>query len=123
LISRGGSLYSRMILRLAVRDLTGGFNGWRRDVLEAIDPGSIRSEGYAFQVELKFRAHLAGFPLKELPILFVERRAGHSKMSTGIVLEAIYRIWQLALQRGAISRAMRARDGSVRASRTLNVSF
>jgi len=109
LISRLGSLYAGLVLRLTVRDLTGGFNAWRREVIEAIDPASIGSEGYAFQVELKYRAHLAGYPLAEEPILFVERRAGHSKMSGGIIGEAIYRIWQLALQRGAIRSELAAR--------------
>lgn len=102
LISRLGSLYAGIILRLNVRDLTGGFNAWRRDVLEAISIDTVRSEGYSFQIELKYRAYLAGFPLVELPITFVERRAGQSKMSGRIVLEAIGRVWQLAWQRRSI---------------------
>jgi len=108
LISRFGSFYSRLILRLKANDLTGGFNGWRREVLLAIGPETIRSEGYTFQVELKFRAHLAGYELREVPILFVERRAGHSKMSGQIVLEAIFRIWHLAWQRRRIRRQIDA---------------
>lgn len=109
LISRGGSLYARTILGLSVRDLTGGFNGWHKEVLERIGLNQVASEGYTFQVELKYRAALAGFPLKEIPILFVERRAGQSKMSGGIIYEAIYRVWSLALQRKAIlaQRAIR----------------
>jgi dolichol-phosphate mannosyltransferase len=99
LISRAGSLYGRLILRLAINDFTGGFNAWQRGVLERIGVDEIRSEGYAFQIELKFRAHLAGFPLQELPIVFVERRAGQSKMSGAIVVEAVYRVWQLAWRR------------------------
>lgn len=95
LISRGGSLYSRMVLGLAVRDLTGGFNGWHRRVLEAINIDAIQSEGYAFQVELKYRALKKGFRLEEFPIIFVDRRAGYSKMSSRIVLEAILRMWSL----------------------------
>jgi dolichol-phosphate mannosyltransferase len=95
LISQAGSFYARLILGLGIRDLTGGFNGWRADVLRAIDLKAIKSEGYSFQIELKYRAHLAGFPIHELPILFVERRAGQSKMSGGIVLEAIHRVWAL----------------------------
>lgn len=102
IISRFGSLYAGAILRMKVRDLTGGFNAWQRQVIEAIDPNSVRSEGYTFQIELKYRAHLAGYPIKEVPILFVERRAGQSKMSGGIVFEAIYRVWHLALQRSRI---------------------
>jgi len=106
LISRGGSLYSRIILGMRVRDLTGGFNGWRLPVLKKINPDSIKSEGYTFQIELKFRAHLAGFEIIELPIIFVERRAGKSKMSGGIVFEAIYRVWQLALARKSMIASM-----------------
>jgi dolichol-phosphate mannosyltransferase len=106
LISRGGSLYARLILGIRVRDLTGGFNGWRMSVLQKINPDSIRSEGYTFQIELKFRAHLAGFSIREIPIVFVERRAGKSKMSGGIVFEAIYRVWQLALARRHILTTM-----------------
>lgn len=108
LISRVGSTYAGAILRLNVRDLTGGFNGWQRHVIEAIGPDSMRSEGYTFQIELKFRASLAGFPIYEMPILFVERRAGQSKMSSRIVFEAMYRVWHLALKRNAIRLAMNA---------------
>ncbi len=99
LISRLGSLYARGILRLRVRDLTGGFNAWRRRVLESVPLDEIRSEGYSFQIELKFRAHLAGFSLYETPILFVERRAGRSKMSWRVVWEAMFRVWSLATNR------------------------
>lgn len=106
IISRGGSFYARQILGMRVRDLTGGFNGWRMDVLRKINPDSIRSEGYTFQIELKFRAHLAGYNIQEIPIVFVERRAGKSKMSGGIVFEAIYRVWQLALARRQIIGTM-----------------
>lgn len=106
IISRGGSLYARFILGMQVRDLTGGFNGWRIAVLKKINPDSVRSEGYTFQIELKYRAHLAGYKIQELPIIFVERRAGKSKMSGGIVFEAIYRVWQLALARKQILGSM-----------------
>ncbi len=95
LISRGGSLYSRLVLGLRVRDLTGGFNGWHRRVLENINIDAIQSEGYAFQVELKYRALKKGFHLEEFPIIFVDRRAGYSKMSSRIVFEAILRMWSL----------------------------
>lgn len=99
IISRIGSAYARAILGMKVRDLTGGFNGWRREVVELVDPSRIQSDGYTFQIELKYRAHLAGFAIREVPITFVERRAGQSKMSGGIVLEAMLRVWHLALQR------------------------
>jgi dolichol-phosphate mannosyltransferase len=75
-------------------------------VLKKINPDSIRSEGYTFQIELKFRSHLAGFKIHELPIIFVERRAGKSKMSGGIVFEAIYRVWQLAIARRSMIASM-----------------
>lgn len=98
-ISRVGSFYARTILNVRTRDLTGGFNGWRREVIEAIRPEALGSEGYTFQIELKYRALRAGFPIHEMPILFVERRAGQSKMSGRIVLEAMYRVWLLRLIR------------------------
>lgn len=94
-ISRGGNWYARGILRLGFSDLTGGFNGWRREVLERIDIGTLRSRGYAFQVELKYRAHRAGFQLAEIPIRFENRRLGKSKMSGSIVWEAALRVWQM----------------------------
>lgn len=95
LISRFGSLYSRLILGVKIRDMTGGFNGWQIEVLRTIKPETITSEGYSFQVELKYRALLAGFPIKEFPIIFVDRVAGTSKMSARIVFEAMLRVWQL----------------------------
>ena len=93
MISRFGSLYARVILGLPIRDLTGGFNVWKRRVLETLSLDQVRSEGYSFQIELKLRASRAGFRLIETPIVFVDRRAGQSKMSWGIVAEAIVRVW------------------------------
>lgn len=110
LISRGGSLYARTVLGVPVADLTGGFNGWQRPVLEAIGLNTLRSEGYSFQIELKYRAMLAGFQLVEVPIIFEERRAGQSKMSSGIVFEAMLRVWQLAARRTAIKSEMHTRS-------------
>ncbi|MBF0442565.1 MAG: polyprenol monophosphomannose synthase [Oligoflexales bacterium] len=95
MISRFGSLYARLILGMKTRDLTGGFNGWRREVLEAVDLDTIKSEGYSFQIELKYRAHKKGYKIKEIPIIFSDRRVGESKMSSRIVLEAMYRVWGL----------------------------
>jgi dolichol-phosphate mannosyltransferase len=95
LISRSGSLYARTILGLRIRDLTGGFNGWRRKTLQGIDLQSLKSDGYAFQIELKYRASKRGFRVVEIPIVFVERRAGASKMSGRIFLEAIHRVWAI----------------------------
>lgn len=87
-ISRGGSAYARGVLGVEIRDLTGGFKAIRREVLEAIDLGSISSLGYAFQVEITYRAVRAGFRVVEVPITFRDRRVGESKMSGGIVVEA-----------------------------------
>lgn len=92
LISRGGSCYARAILGIPVRDLTGGYNAWRREVLEAVDISALRSEGYAFQIELKWRAWKKGFRLAEFPIYFEDRTRGKSKMSKRIVVEAMMRV-------------------------------
>ncbi len=89
-LSRGGSWYARRVLSVDVRDLTGGFKCYRAEVLEAIDLPTVRSHGYAFQVELTFRTLLAGFTIVEVPIVFRDRRHGRSKMSLRIALEAIW---------------------------------
>lgn len=95
IISKGGSMYARLILGMHYRDLTGGYNAWSRKILESLNLEEIKSEGYSFQIELKYRAHLAGFSLCETPIIFVDRRAGYSKMSKDIVFEAVKRVWML----------------------------
>lgn len=92
LISRFGSFYARKILGFPIQDATGGFNGWRAQVLEAIGLHRIQSEGYSFQIEMKYRAWLQGFRIGEFPIIFADRRVGQSKMSSAIVFEAMYRI-------------------------------
>ena len=99
LISRGGGMYARMILGVSVRDLTGGFKCIRREVLEAIDLPSVRAEGYVFQIEVTYRAVLAGFTVREVPIVFSDRTAGRSKMSSRIALEAMLMV--PTLKRGA----------------------
>ena len=96
-LSKGGSLYSRAILGLRLRDLTSGYKAWRREALEALDLRAIRSEGYSFQIEMTWRAHRAGFRVVEEPIVFVDRRAGSSKMSRAIFLEAVAMVWKLRL--------------------------
>ena len=98
-ISRGGCAYARLVLGVGVRDLTGGFKCFRREVLEAIDLDSVDSKGYAFQVELTLRAIDRGFEVLEVPIVFRERRAGASKMNGAIVVEAIWRVPLLRLRR------------------------
>jgi dolichol-phosphate mannosyltransferase len=95
LVSRGGSLYARTILGLPVRDLTGGFKCFRREVLEGIELASVECTGYAFQIELTCRAIRRGFRVVEVPIVFADRRAGQSKMSWRIVVEALARVWSI----------------------------
>ncbi len=93
IISKGGSFYARTILGYPLYDWTGGFNAWSRQALEAINLESVRSEGYSFQIELKYKALKRGQKALEVPILFEDRRAGESKMSLKIVVEAFYRVW------------------------------
>ena len=97
LISRGGSLYAQLLLGVPIRDLTGGFKCYRRAVLETIDLGAIHSKGYAFQIETTYRALRAGFRVVEVPIVFVDREIGGSKMSRSIVLEAVWKVPALRL--------------------------
>ncbi len=94
-ISKGGSIYSRTILGLGVKDLTSGYKAFTRRALEAIALESVRSNGYSFQIEMTYRAILRGMKVKEVPIVFVDRRAGQSKMSRKIFLEAIGVVWKL----------------------------
>jgi dolichol-phosphate mannosyltransferase len=104
LISRAGSAYARTILGLPIHDLTGGFKCFQRATLEAIDLDSVVSTGYAFQIELTWRASQLGFRIAEIPITFADRQFGASKMNVGIVAEALVRVWQLRLSRPAASR-------------------
>ncbi len=96
-ISAGGSFYARTLLGVPVRDLTGGFKCFRRRVLETIDLDAITSRGYAFQIETTYRALRAGFRVVEIPIAFVDREVGGSKMSRSIVLEALWKVPALRL--------------------------
>ena len=97
LISYFGSRYARFVTRLPVRDATGGFNCWRRAVLESLDFARVESNGYTFQIEFKLRAWRKGFTFTEIPIVFEERESGESKMSKKIVREAIWKVWKLRL--------------------------
>lgn len=106
LLSKGGSLYSRWILGAGIRDFTGGFNGWKRKCLEALDLDTIQSDGYSFQIELKYRAFLKGFKITEFPIVFEDRKVGASKMNKRIVFEALKRVWEFRIN------AMRRRIGT-----------
>jgi len=95
LVSRAGNLYARSVMGLALRDLTGGFKCFRRDLLAAIDLGRVTSKGYAFQIELTYRAYLEGARIAEVPIVFPDRRVGRSKMSGRIVREAMINLVKL----------------------------
>ena len=97
-VSAGGSLYARLLLGVGVHDLTGGFKCYRRAVLETIDLQAIDSKGYAFQIETTYRALRKSFSVAEVPIRFVDRQEGHSKMSRAIVLEAIWKVPALRLR-------------------------
>jgi dolichol-phosphate mannosyltransferase len=98
LLSKGGSAYSRAVLGIGVRDLTTGYKAFTRRALERLDLGSVCSNGYAFQIELTYRALRAGLSVVEVPITFVDRRAGQSKMDGRIFLEAVGVVWRLRAQ-------------------------
>jgi dolichol-phosphate mannosyltransferase len=113
LLSRGGNLYARLVLGMPVADATGGYRVYRRGVLEAVDLGSVCSQGYSFQVELCRLAHRAGARIVEVPITFAERERGASKMSPLIVAEALWRIgvWGLRDRRAALRRGRAGLSG------------
>ena len=100
LISRGGGLYAKFLLGLSSHDPTGGFNLYRRKVVESIDLPSISSDGYGFQVETKFRTQRKGFVVRDVPIRFTDRRVGESKMSRNIVWEAFFLVLRLRIRGG-----------------------
>jgi dolichol-phosphate mannosyltransferase len=110
LISRGGGLYARLILGVNIHDLTGGFKCIRREVLERIELQSVRAEGYVFQIEVTYRALLAGLRVREIPIVFKDRAAGTSKMSTRIALEAMRAV--PTMRRDAAAAVARATSGA-----------
>jgi dolichol-phosphate mannosyltransferase len=106
MLSKGGNLYARLLLRLPVRDLTGGIKAWRRDVLAALDLSQANASGYAFQIQTTLQASLLPTTIVEVPIHFSERRAGTSKMTPGIALEAVLRVWTMRRHvRSAVSRS------------------
>lgn len=98
LLSFFASVYTRIITGMPIKDATGGFKCFRRNVLEAIDLDKVRSNGYSFQIEMTFKAYSKGFKIKEIPIVFSDRVKGHSKMSKKIVREAVTMVWKLRLQ-------------------------
>ncbi len=118
-LSRGGNLYSRLALGVAIKDITGGYRAFRRQVLEELTLGDVSSQGYCFQVDMAWRAVQAGFRVREVPITFAERERGSSKMSHAIVGEALWRVtrWgaERLLRRTSLIGTGRAGTGSVRA--------
>ena len=98
-ISKGASVYSRKILGLGIHDLTSGYKAFRRTLLQSIDLADVSSRGYSFQIEVTYRAILRRFRVVEVPIMFVDRRAGQSKMSGGIFAEAVLMVWRLRWNR------------------------
>ena len=96
-LSYGANCYSRIITGMPFKDATGGFKCFRREVLEALDLGKIRSDGYSFQIEMTYHAWRQGFRIREIPIIFADRRVGISKMNNKIIFEAIFMVWRLAL--------------------------
>ncbi|MEX0821275.1 MAG: polyprenol monophosphomannose synthase [Rhodothermales bacterium] len=98
ILSYGAGVYTRLITRLPVYDVTAGFVCYHRRVLEALDLDRVNSNGYSFQVEMKYRAWKSGFRLVEIPIVFTERTEGQSKMSKAIVREAAFKVWELRLR-------------------------
>ncbi len=97
ILSYSANVYCRVVTGMNIKDATGGFKCFRRQVLEAIDWDRVKSDGYGFQIEINFKALRKGFRIKEIPILFVDRRAGESKMSRKIVWEAAFMVWRLRL--------------------------
>lgn len=104
ILSYCASVYTRLITGLHLSDCTGGFKCFKREVLEAIDLGSIKSDGYSFQIEMNYRCFERGFTIGEIPIIFVDRHAGTSKMSKQIVREAVFMVWKLKF--GSILRTL-----------------
>ena len=98
LLSFSANVYTQILTGLPVRDATGGFKCFRREVLEAINLDNVKSNGYAFQIEMSFKAWKKGFRIAEIPIIFLDRRSGVSKMSRKIVYEAVFMLWTLRLR-------------------------
>jgi len=97
ILSYGANFYSRIVTGLSIKDATGGFKAWKREVLESIDLDSIRSQGYSFQIEMNFRAWQKGYKIGEHPIIFIDRTIGESKMSKSIMVEAVFMVWRLRI--------------------------
>jgi len=113
ILSRGGSIYARTILGANLRDFTGGFNALKRHVLEKMDITTLRSDGYSFQIELKYRSFISGARIKEFPIIFEDRKVGKSKMSGNIIAEALARVWTYRWNTRQIRRDLKTHGKSV----------
>ena len=109
-LSRGGNVYSRLALGVPIRDITGGYRAFRRQVLEELDLSEVASQGYCFQVDMAWRAVQAGFRVREVPITFTERARGSSKMNRAIVTEALWRVTRWGLERVLQGRRARVRS-------------
>jgi dolichol-phosphate mannosyltransferase len=107
ILSQAANEYVRIVLGLSLHDITSGFRVYRSDALKRINLSSITSNGYSFQVEMTYRALLAGCTLAEHPIIFTERRSGQSKMSRGVIIESAMMPWKLRLRRGSLTRQLR----------------
>ena len=99
LLSYFANIYTRVVTGMTIRDTTSGYKCFRREVLEHIDLDNVRSDGYAFQIEMNFRCWRKGYRIREIPIIFVDRRSGTSKLSQGVINEAVWIVWWLRLQR------------------------
>ncbi len=99
LLSYFANIYTRLVTGMTIRDTTSGYKCFRREVLEHIELDEVRSDGYAFQIEMNFRCWRKGYRLREIPIIFVDRRSGTSKLSQGVINEAVWIVWWLRLQR------------------------
>ena len=99
LLSYFANMYTRLVTGMTIRDTTSGYKCFRREVLEHIELDEVRSDGYAFQIEMNFRCWRKGYHLREIPIIFVDRRSGTSKLSRGVINEAVWIVWWLRLQR------------------------
>lgn len=109
ILSCGANIYTRIVTGLPLKDSTGGFKCFRREVLEALPLDTIRSDGYSFQIEMNFLCWKMGFRMKEIPIIFVDRRVGISKMSKGIIWEAAFMVWRLRFMNPARWRQLSGR--------------
>ena len=112
-LSAFGNIYAKTILQLPINDATGGFRAWRRETLQTMPLDRVRSNGYAFQVEMIYLAYRLGFRIREMPFYFADRRWGTSKMSFAIQLEAAYRVWQMLYEYRDVKAASNSKSGSL----------